>query len=54
MAMNNEFRKFKEITENMEGSVVAHSGMIHSLKYWYNSSFFPCRRRNKTAGSGSS
>jgi hypothetical protein len=36
MIMNNEFKQFREITENGSGSVVAHSGMIASFKYWYN------------------
>jgi hypothetical protein len=33
MIMNNEFRQLREITENGNGSVVAHSGMIASFKY---------------------
>jgi hypothetical protein len=31
--MNNEFKQFREITENGNGSVVAHSGMIAPLIY---------------------
>jgi hypothetical protein len=27
MITNNEFKQFREITENRDGSVVAHSGM---------------------------
>jgi hypothetical protein len=45
MNMNNEFKQFREITENRNGSVVAHSDMIASFKYWYNSSFCPCSRK---------
>jgi post-segregation antitoxin (ccd killing protein) len=30
--MNNEFKQFREISENRNGSVVAHSGMIASFK----------------------
>jgi hypothetical protein len=42
--MNNEFKHFREIVENRNGSVIAHGGVITSFKYWYNSSFFPCRK----------
>jgi hypothetical protein len=45
MIMNNEFRQFREITENRDGSVVDHSGMIASFKYWYNSRSFPCSKK---------
>jgi hypothetical protein len=41
MIMNNEFKQFREIIENRNGSVVAHGGMTAYIKYWYNSSFFP-------------
>jgi hypothetical protein len=44
MFMNNEFKQFREIVENRDGSVIAHGGMIASSKYWYNCSFFPCSR----------
>jgi hypothetical protein len=43
--MNNEFKQTREITENGNRSVVAHSDMIVSSKYGYNSSFFPCTRK---------
>jgi hypothetical protein len=43
MIMNNEFKQFREIVENGNGSVIAHVGMIAFFKYWYNS-FFPCSR----------
>jgi hypothetical protein len=36
--MNNEFKQFREIVENRDGSVIAHGGGIASFKYWYNSS----------------
>jgi hypothetical protein len=36
MIMNNEFKQFREITENRNGPVVAHGGMIAPFKYWYN------------------
>jgi hypothetical protein len=42
--MNNEFKQFREVVENRDGSVIAHGGVIASFKYWYNSSFFPCSR----------
>jgi hypothetical protein len=45
MIVYNEFKQFIEITENGNWSVVAHSGMIASFKYRYNSSFFPCTRK---------
>jgi hypothetical protein len=41
MKVNSEFEKLREITENRNGSVVAHSGMIASFKYRYNSRFLP-------------
>jgi hypothetical protein len=45
MIMNNELKQFREITENRNGSVLAHSDMIASFKYWYNSRFFPCSKK---------
>jgi hypothetical protein len=44
MIVNKEFKKFRETTEYRIVSVVAHSSIIASFKYWYNSSFFPCSR----------
>jgi hypothetical protein len=41
MIMNNEFKQFREIIENRNWSVVAHSGMFASFKYGYNSRFLP-------------
>jgi hypothetical protein len=38
--MNNEFKQFREIVENRDGSVIAHGGVIASFKHWYNSSFW--------------
>jgi hypothetical protein len=38
--MNNEFKQFRGIIGNRNGSVIAHGGVIASFKYWYNSSFF--------------
>jgi hypothetical protein len=38
MFMNNEFKQFREIVENRDGSVIAHGGVIASFKYWYNRS----------------
>jgi hypothetical protein len=43
--MNNEFKQFREITENRKRSVVAHSDMIASFKYLYKSNLFPCSRK---------
>jgi flagellar basal body-associated protein FliL len=31
VVMNNEFKQFREVVENRNGSVVVHSGMIASL-----------------------
>jgi hypothetical protein len=45
MIMNNIFKQFREIAENGNGSVVAHSGMIAYFKYGHNSNFFPCTRK---------
>jgi hypothetical protein len=42
--MNNEFKQFREIVENRDGSVIAHGGVIASFKYWYNRTFFSCSR----------
>jgi hypothetical protein len=42
MIINNEFKQFREIVENLDGFVVAHGGVIASFKYWYNISCFPC------------
>jgi hypothetical protein len=42
--MYNEFKQFREIVENRDGSVIAHGGVIASFKYWYNSSYFPCSK----------
>jgi hypothetical protein len=36
MIMNNEFKQFREITENGNWSVVGQGGMIASFKYRYN------------------
>jgi hypothetical protein len=44
MFMNNEFKQFREIAENINASIIAHCSLIDSFKYWYNSSFFPCSR----------
>jgi hypothetical protein len=42
--MNNEFKQFREIVENRNGSVIARGSVTASFKYRYNSSFFPCSR----------
>jgi hypothetical protein len=44
MIMNNEFKQFREIVENRNGSVIAHGNVIAPLSDWYKSSFFPCSR----------
>jgi hypothetical protein len=44
MIMHDEFKEFREIAENRNGSVIAHGGMIASFKYWNSSSFFPCSK----------
>jgi hypothetical protein len=45
MTMNNKIKQFREITENGNWSVAAHSGMIASFKIRYNRSSFPCDRK---------
>jgi hypothetical protein len=40
MIMNNGFKKLREITEKINRSLVAHSGMIASYKYGNNSASF--------------
>jgi hypothetical protein len=42
--VNNEFKQLGEIIENGTGSVVAHSSMIASFKYGYNSLLLPRSR----------
>jgi hypothetical protein len=44
MIVNNEFKQLREIIENRKRSIVAHSGMIASFKYGYNSCFLPYNR----------
>jgi hypothetical protein len=39
MIMNNTFEQLREITENRNGSIVPHRGMIASFKYGYNGCF---------------
>jgi hypothetical protein len=41
MIMINEFRQHRELIENRNGPVAAHSGTNASLKYVQNSHFLP-------------
>jgi hypothetical protein len=45
MIMNNEFKQLREVIENRNGSIVAHSGMTASFKYGYNGCFLPYSRK---------
>jgi hypothetical protein len=41
MILNNEFKQCREIIENRNVSIVAHSDMIASFKYMCSSHFLP-------------
>jgi hypothetical protein len=45
MIMNNGFKELREVIENGNGSIVAHSGMTASFKYGFNGCFLPYSRK---------
>jgi hypothetical protein len=54
MITNNEFKQFREITENRNGSVVAHSDMVASFKLVLVQQQPLSMQQENIAGSGSS